>query len=282
MYAFSKVHPTVQFIYYICLLMIVLAFQNPFISAVAFLGGVALAVWEKRIRRALGMSCFMIAAVTLFNFLFAHYGVETLFSVKGINFTLNALLYGVHQGVTVAAVLLWLIAFSRSLDSEKFLYIFRFAPKFALMFSMVLGFIPRFLHKQKAIREATLALHGGQQTHRFKSAVQQFSALVTYALESSIITADSMRARAYHPKAQRAGRYTCYLRDKIVLICVLTSVLYVIWQKALGNLRFVFEPQIYIFRLSVPALLCFCVLAFLPSAIEGGEHIRWKQSVANR
>lgn len=281
---FSKLHPLVLLVFFALCIVLPLSFHHPVIAAAALFGALlySLSVNPKGFYKSFVTSMLAILFVSLFNMLFAHYGEDVLFSVKGINFTAEALFYGVHQGMLIASSFIWFTALGRCLDSEKVLWLFRYAPQCALIIAMVLGFIPRFLQKHRDIREAQLALNGGERERglkeKLRASLRCYSALITYSLESSMITADSMTARQYRPKAIRGSRFRFTTEDTVLLLLMVLLSVYVIAQKALGNLSFVFEPTIYIERLSVPAVLCFTVLACLPAMLNGKEALQWKRS----
>ena len=171
---FSKLHPIFHFLYFIGMFALVVSVYNPFFVAVSFLGVIAYEI-NCRGRQALSslkLTIAVVLVVSMFNMLFAHYGEDVLFVIGNTEFTLEALFYGVNQGFTLATMILWFGAFSRTTDSEKVIYVFRFAPKTALLFSMVLGFIPRFSRKLKEIEDAQLGLNGGQRRYsRIKTAI---------------------------------------------------------------------------------------------------------------
>ncbi len=281
---FSKLHPFVLLLFFAVTLIIPLSFRHPLISVVSLVFALlyALVSRQQSFWKTLLFSLAVTGFIGLFNMLFAHYGVDVLFTVGDTRFTLEALLYGLNQGTVAAAVLLWFTALGRCLDSEKLLYLFRFAPKCALLFSMVLGFIPRFLHKLSDIREAQLALSGGRQPQglreKFRAAANTFSALITYSLESSIITANSMTARGYQDGAVRAGRFRWQTEDVVILCVMLVFTVETVWQKISGNLTFIFEPKPTMERLSIAALVCFALLQALPSALILWENAQWKLS----
>lgn len=283
---FSKVHPLVQILYYVSNMVVVLTINDPLCSAICLFGGMLYLtrLKGKDVFKTIRFLVLLILAVSVFNMLFAHYGEDVLFKIKDVEFTLEALFYGFNQGLMLSAVLLWFEAFSRTVDSEKIIYTFRFAPKLALLFSMVLGFIPRFSKKLVDIREAQLGLAGGNSPktlkEKIKQAMNNFSALATYSLESSIVTADSMEARGYNPKAVRASRYRIKVSDIVALMLVIAIVSVIVVVKASHNLLFVFEPKIYYESFSVEAIISFCVLQLLPLAISLKEDILWKISSA--
>lgn len=281
---FSKLHPFVLLLFFAVTLIIPLSFHHPFISAVSLLFALLYSLlWQpQKFAKTLLFSMAVVGFIGLFNMLFAHYGADVLFTVGETEFTWEALLYGLNQGMVTASVLIWFTALGNCLDSEKLLYLFRFAPKTALIFSMVLGFIPRFLRKTGDIREAQLALSGGQAPQglrqKLKAAANTFSALMTYALESSIITANSMTARGYRDGAVKAGRYRYKTEDYLVLSVIIILSAEVFVQKCSGNLAFIFEPKPVMERLSVAALLSFALLQGIPIVMILWENVQWKLS----
>ncbi len=282
---FSKLHPITSISFFVLTFIFVLTLNNPFFSAVSLLCAV---IYEAKLRgnqvlKSLKFTFVILIFVSLFNMLFAHYGENVLFKIKETEFTLETLFYGFNQGMVLAAVIIWFSSFSVVLDSEKIIYIFRFAPKCALIFSMVLGFFARFNKKLTDIREAQAALRGGVNDktlkERYNTAINNFSALITYSLESSIITADSMNARGYNPRAVRYGRYRFNISDIVFLIFIILLSVFIFYNKFKGNLVFVFDPEIYSESFSVFAFVCFVILELFPVLLDLWEDFQWRLSV---
>lgn len=280
---FSKFHPIFHFLYFIGMFVLVVSVYNPFFVLPSLVGAL---LYEVKIRgkqalSSLKFSVVMILVIGLFNMLFAHYGLTVLFTIGDTEFTLEALFYGINQGFVVAAMVLWFSIFGRVVDSEKVIYAFRFAPKIALLFSMVLGFIPRFTKKLGDIETAALALDGGKKPkNKLKAALNNLSALVTYSLESSIITADSMTARGYNPKAVRYSRYKFKFADGVLIALSAVCLFYVIFAKASDRITFVIDPRIYSKTFDASAFLMFLLLSFLPLITDLTEEFLWKISYA--
>lgn len=280
---FSKLHPIFHFLYFIGMFALVVSVYNPFFVAVSFLG---VLMYEIKCRgrqtlSSLKLTIAVVLVVSIFNMLFAHYGEDVLFVIGNTEFTLEALFYGVNQGLTLATMILWFGAFSRTTDSEKVIYVFRFAPKTALLFSMVLGFIPRFSRKLKEIEDAQLGLNGGhRRDSRIKTAINNLSALVSYSLESSIITADSMTAREYNPKAVRYNRYKITPADLVLIAVSVLAIACVAFAKITDRITFIFEPTIYSKSFDYTAFAFFCFFSLLPVAVDLTEEILWKISYA--
>lgn len=280
---FSKLHPAMQFLFYVIMLVIVLTVNNPIFSAISLLCAIIYGakVRGKEILKSIGFSVAIVAVVSLFNMLFAHYGEDVLFTIKDTEFTLEALFYGFNQGVILSATILWFSALSRTLDSERVIYLFRFAPKLALIFSMVLGFIPRFTKKLDDIRDAKDGLRGGEKAdNRLKDGIENLSALISYSLESSVITADSMESRGYNPRAVRSGRYKFTKSDLFLILIIIAFSSYIFSQMIMKNVQFIFEPRIYVDSLDWLAVILFSVLGLIPTVADLVEDLLWKLSNA--
>lgn len=280
---FSKTHPTFQFVFFVCVFVLIVSVYNPVFAGTSLLCGVLydFILRRKETFKSLGFVLAIILVVSLFNMLFAHYGVDVLFTIKGVEFTFQSLFYGVYQGVMLGAFLVWFGLFSRIVDSEKVIYLFRFAPKLALLFSMVLGFIPRFTKKLNDIEDAQLGLNPKEyqtKKERFKQGVSNLSALVTYSFESSVITSNSMEARGYSPKAVRPSRYKMKAVDVVLIVATLGLSAYVIYSKVSEKTSFVFEPKTYFESFDVLAVILFTVLCLAPVIIDLVEGIKWKLS----
>lgn len=281
---FSKLHPLMQFLFFVVIMVITLTVQNPVFSVISLLSSALyLAMLRgKKALQSLKLVALILITVSLFNMLFAHYGEDVLFKIKDVEFTLEALFYGFNQGMVLSSVILWFSAFSRVIDSERVIYLFRFAPKTALLFSMVLGFIPRFTNKLDDIKDAQLALCGGERPKgvkaKMKNALDTLSVLISYSLESSIITADSMEARGYNPRAVRYSRYKYTVSD-IVLICLISAFgVYTFIQIIMKHNLFIFEPKIYVESLDIASVIAFAMLCLIPVVVDLIEEILWKLS----
>ena len=283
---FYKFHPIVQAVFFIACFVLVMSVNNPFFSAVSLVCSVlySLRLKGKEIFSTIKFCTFLIIFASLFNMLFAHYGEDVLFTVKDTQFTLEALFYGFNQGMVVSSVILWFIAFGEIMDSEKIIYILRLTPKCALIFSMVLGFMPRFIKKHYDIKAAKTALYGNSMPKGFrnklKSSAENFSALVSYSLESSIITSDSMLARGYNPKAVRYNRFKITAKDVFALLILTAFAVCVFVQMLRGEIIFVFDPEIYCESFSALAFSAFVLFQLFPLIVDLWEDLLWRLSIA--
>ena len=282
MYRLERLHPVCSVLFFAVTLIVPLTFNNPYFSAVSLVCAVLYSFVKsgKAAVKTLLFSVCVVAFVSVFNAVFAHYGETALFKIKSVSFNFEPLFYGFNQGMILASVLIWFTFFGRIFDSEKIIYIFRFSPKLALIFSMVLGFIPRFIKKNEDIKNARIGLNGGKKPEGLKEKIRftldNFSALTSYCLESSIITSNSMSARGYNPKAIKISRFKFSSFDVCFLIIYLLLSVFILTQYFLGNIKYVFEPIRYTYSLSVPALVAFLLIGLYPSVSEAGENLKWK------
>ena len=281
--AFSKLHPITKGAFFICAFVLVLSASNPFFSVISLCCALlfVLAGGGRAFFSSLKLSVIVILLVSIFNMLFAHYGEDVLFRIGYTDFTLQALFYGFNQGMVMAAVMLWFSALSYTQDSVDTMYLLRFMPKLAMLFSMVLGFLPRFTRKLSDIRDAQKGLHGGESVsikERFGEGIQNLSALVTYSLESSIVTADSMNARGYKDGVILPTRFKLSARDAFYLAFITLAFSYVLYVIITKQSLFIFEPRIYVKANSVTAEIIFAAVMLLPVILEAWEVLLWKRS----
>ena len=82
----------------------------------------------------------------LVNMFFHHEGVTTLWQLPTKNYiTLEAMLYGLFQGLYFASLLIWIFLLFFHCDSAKIMYLAsKIHPKLALFLSMIFKMIPYF------------------------------------------------------------------------------------------------------------------------------------------
>ena len=283
MTAFAKLHPVTKVAFFVAAFVLTLAAGNPVFSAISLCTAL-LCMTQSGGRAFFNSTVFsliIVAVAGLFNMLFAHYGNTVLFTVGDTDFLLEPLFYGLNQGVVMVGVMLWFRVLSYVQDSAETAYLFRFAPRTALLFSMVLGFLPRFNSKLRDIRDAQKGLCSSADksfSYKCKTALSNLSALVTYSLESSIITADSMTARGYNSRAVSPSRYKMTARDFALTAYFSLSFCYIVFAKISHRLVFVFEPDIYFKSNDIAATVLFGSLMLVPFAVEITEVILWKRA----
>ena len=283
---FSEYNPITLFVYFAAVLVIGMFSSHPVISALSLLGALSM-ILAGRIRIKPGVLLFflvMFLAPVILNPVFDHHGLTVLLVVNDNPITLESVLFGLQTGVLILAALLWFRSFSHIFTSDKLLYIFgTVSPKFALLLSMTLRYIPLFTDQTARVNEAQKAIGLYKEDNvldSVKGGARVFSVMVTWALENGIVTADSMEARGYG--VGRRSFYALYrFAKKDVLFLAVTLVLFggALAGMILHGIDFSFYPVLGALKTDFPAwltMISFGILSFLPSAMILGEELKWK------
>ena len=201
--AFSKCHPAVNFLFFAGVICLSVLIQHPwYLLAGAVTGTVYYLLLNGRKGwRTVAALVPLFVLVTVINPLFNTMGRTVLFTLLGRPYTMEALLYGAALGAVFVVMLLWFLCYCLVLTSDKFICLFgRLIPALSLLLTMVLRMIPNLIRKARQILGSRRSVGKGTAAtgrEKLRSAATVVSALTDWALEGSIVTADSMRARGY-------------------------------------------------------------------------------------
>lgn len=282
--AFSGCHPAVNFLFFVGAIGFGATIQHPAYCA-AGCAGAALYYLMLTGRRGLKLvsgAFGMFLLIALLNPLINKSGKHILFHYFGRPYTLEALCYGMALGAIMAVMLLWFGCYSQVLTSDKFTALFgRLIPALSLLLVMVLRLIPAFTRKAKQILTARRAIGrgapGGSLTDRARDGATVLSALTDWALEGSIITADSMRARGYGTGRRTNFRlYRMTVQDWTLLGLILGLEIAVL---AAGGTEASFTPRLKITPLGW-GFPIYCIFLLLPAALHIKEAIAWRISIS--
>ncbi|MCQ2463461.1 MAG: energy-coupling factor transporter transmembrane protein EcfT [Clostridia bacterium] len=279
-------NPAVAFFYLIICALLPVFSVNPVILCVSLFLSVSfyLLTVKNGSRHFHLFSAAVFAAVTVVNPIFSHNGRPVLFVMNDNPVTLEALLYGAAMGAALVSAIYWFAAFSKIMTSDKIMYIFaRVSPKAALLISMTLRFIPMFkktAQQTSDAQKATGLYNDTDSAANLKSRLQVYSSVVTRALETGIVTADSMEARGYS-SGKRTGFaiYRFDMRDGIFSAVALLLFIFFVLGSAFSNSEFIYYPDISQIPHDAFSLVCYIsyfIMAALPSALELGDIFKWK------
>lgn len=283
--AFSQCHPLTNFVFFLGAIGFTVVFQHPmYLAASCVCGGVYLIVLSgRRGWAAVGGLIPVFCVLSALNPLFNTYGGHILFTVFGRPYTLEALYYGMAIAGIFVAMMLWFGCYSAVLTSDKFVCLFgSLIPALSLLLVMVLRMIPNLLRKARQISGARKSIGKGvgeADTLRQKLAagMSSLSALTDWALEGSIITADSMRSRGYGTgKRTNFQIYSMTSRDYVLLGLILGLEIAVI---ALGGTDASFTPRLKIGRAGW-GLAVYGIFLLLPTLLHIKEVISWRISIS--
>ena len=283
--AFSNCHPAVNFLFFVAAIGCGMVIQHPaYILAGVVCGGVYFCLLSGRRGFArIGMLLPLPILTAVLNPLINHRGKAVLFLVMGKPYTLEALCYGLALGGIFLVMMLWFGCYSAVLTSDKFTSLFgSLIPSLSLLLVMVLRLIPAFTRKTKQVLDARRAIGmGAEQTgslrQKLRSGMTVLSALTSWALEGSIITADSMRSRGYCCGKRTSFRlYRMTGRDWVLLILIGGLFCLVILA---GGTDASYTPVMKAAPLGwgFPA---YCALLLIPTIFEGKEAAAWHISIS--
>ena len=261
--AFSRCHPAVNFLFFVAALGCGMVIQHPaYILAGVVSGGLYFCLlYGRRGFSRIGMLLPLPILTAVLNPLINHRGKAVLFLV----------------------MMLWFGCYSAVLTSDKFTSLFgSVIPSLSLLLVMVLRLIPAFTRKTKQVLDARRAIGmGAEQTgsipEKLRSGMTVLSALTSWALEGSIITADSMRSRGYGCGKRTSFRlYRMTGRDWVLL--TLIGALSCIVLLA-GGTDASYTPVMKVAPLGwgFPA---YCALLLIPTIFEGKEAAAWRISIS--
>ncbi len=263
----KDLHPAVSFVYFAAVLCFSCFIMHPVCLALSALSALAYLVRLKG-RKAFRSAVYVLPASLLLgivNPLFNHEGVTVLCYLPGGNpLTLESAVYGILSALMLSAVILWFSCFGEVMTSDRLGCLFgKLAPALSLVFSMTLRFVPRFKEKLSELDTAQKAM-GKEASSRglFQKAsygITLLSALVTWALEGSVETADSMRARGSDlPGKTSYSTFRMGRSDLLTLALVLLLSAGVIAGSVCGALSFNCFPKI---KAGSTGTLSFCIFA---------------------
>ncbi len=279
--AFSQYHPLTNFLFFVGAIGFCVVFQHPAYLAVG-IGGAAvyylLLHGRVGLHRLMGMLPVFLVVSGL-NPLFNHYGSRALFTVFGKPYTLEALYYGMALGAMFVGMLLWFGCYSAVLTSDKFVCLFgSLIPSLSLLLVMILRMIPNLTRRAGEIAAARKCIgkglgEGATNREKISGGLKQLSALTDWALEGSILTADSMRSRGYG-SAKRTSFQIYHLcwRDWVLMALMGVLAALVI---GLGGTQASYTPKLWIPQPGW-GLVCYGVYVLIPAAVHLQEELKWR------
>lgn len=287
MKAFEGYHPVILFVYFIAMIFITMFTTHPILLGISFVTSLAfcgMLLGIKKLLSSLAYSIPMLLIIAVTNPLFSHNGETILFFLNDNPVTLEAILYGLDIAVMIMSVFYWFKCYHAVMTSDKFIYLFgRIIPKLSLLLSMVLNFVPKFKRHFKEIDQSQKALGiytSKSYVDKVRSKIRVLSILVTWSLENSVETADSMRARGYGLKGRTSySIFRWTVRDTVMAALVFGLTAVVCFLTSQGYSDYWFYPAFKAFDWSVLAIVLYIALfavMFLSTLTEIKENIAWR------
>ncbi|WP_186576933.1 energy-coupling factor transporter transmembrane component T [Aquibacillus kalidii] len=285
---FRSFHPIILLLYYILAIAGLMLYQQPL-----FLTGGFLAILlanlildgGKELRKWRFMIMIMGVLTMILTPIFNHKGNHILFYLFENPVMHEAIWQGLIISLTLVSILCLFISFNIVITPDKFIFLFsKFFPQWALLIMLTMRFVPLLRKRLNEISDVQcvkgLSVKSGSIKSRAKNGMFLLQILLTWSLEESIQTADSMTARGYG-LGNRSKYQPFYMKRKdwITLVFLLMSGSLVLLGWWLGDgvmaLLPILEP-FWLYGREWFYLFVFILLIGLPIWLEGKELIKWK------
>ena len=283
--AFSGFHPAVNLAFFAAALGMTMFLQQPvflLISMVSSCAYLAYLQGRKGIRQQVGYLLPILVMMAVMNPLFNHEGVTVLLYLPNDNpITLEAVCFGLASAAMMGASIVWFNCCNTVFTSDKIIYLFgRVIPALSLLISMTLRFVPRFKNYLQSVLRTQRAMHTPKNTReKLQQALAAFSSTVSWAMEQSIVSADSMKSRGYGIQGRTA--FSIYLFEKrdataialLALLCAGAAV-----PCAAGYTAWAYYPSLtgtLLGPVQLFAYLCYGGMCNLPLIIDLTEDRKW-------
>lgn len=290
---FSSYHPLVNFIFFACVIVASAFYVHPVFLGIclvtAFVYEWILHGLKKTIKSFMLISVPMLLLVLVINPMFSHYGVTVLFYLENGNpITLESIVYGLALGVMLCQMLIWFRCFHQVMTSDKFVYLFgKLLPALSLILSMCLRFVPKLSKHAVKISQGQKCIgrdvSNGNFFKKIKNGITMLSILITWSLETALITADSMKSRGYGTGFRSAySLYKFEKRDGLLLVIMGGLLAVFLFGSARGYTYANYNPKIVIEGIPLTVGSFFSYLAYgifclLPVLVDGLDALRWKK-----
>ena len=283
--AFSGFHPAVNLAFFVAALGMTMFIQQPVYLLISFVSGCAYLLYlqgKKGMLLQVGYLVPILIMMAIMNPMFNHEGVTVLWYLPNDNpITLEAICFGLASAVMMGASIVWFNCCNTVFTSDKIIYLFgRVIPALSLLISMTLRFVPRFKNFLQDVLRTQKAMHKPENTkEKLQQALAAFSATVSWAMEQSIVSADSMKSRGYGMGGRTA--FSIYLFEKrdgmilglLVLLCLGAAIPHLT-----GLMGWAYYPSMtgeLLGPVQIPAYLCYGAMCNLPLMIDVVEDRKW-------
>ena len=263
--AFSRFHAAVNFGFFALALLSSIIFTDSahIVLSAAAASAYFLILYRQRGLRTLLKLLPLFLLITVVNPLFNTTGEQVLFTLFSRPYTMEALLYGARTAGMFAAITLWFMCYSRVMTGDRFTMLFgNMIPSLSLLLVMVFRLVPDYIRKARQIADARRCIGFGadNRKEKLRDGFTVLSALTSWALENSLVTADSMRARGYGcTKRTHFSLLRFSLRDALLFTVMLALT---------------------VLSLLPGGVIAYMILMFIPSIIDLSEEIQWHFSIS--
>ncbi len=281
--AFSRYHPLINFTYFIGAIGCGVVIMHPAYIIAGIFGAALYYILLKK-SKAIKSMLLMLPLATLLalvNPIFNTDGEHILFYVFNRPYTAEALIYGAVVAGIFMVMMIWFGCYNVVMTGDKFTALFgNLIPSVSLLLVMVFRMIPAFIRKTKAVTDTRRSIGKGAGSssalkEKLSSGMTVLSSMISWALDGSIVTADSMRARGYGTAKRRSFMiYRMTLRDWVLLVIQTHLFTAVLISSISGHAHAAITPSLSVAPVSW-GFYAYCIYLLIPSVLHFKEAIQW-------
>ncbi len=284
---FEKLYPGLGLAYYVLVLSLIILVKHPIELLILYIAVTASLIYRdylmgeylfhKKILTYLLPFIFMIFTATI-NSMFRHYGFINLFRLSNGNyFTLDSIIDGAQGGFRLGLCVLWIKHLNEHISTNNLLFLFKgLFPGFALLLTLVLRFFPHYLNQARELIIVNKLSNEDKKLGikaNFTNTANVLAKLSSWALESSINTAQYMQARGLGISDNKTSYklYKWRTNDSILLLIISVAMAGYFLMRAKGYLDFIYYPFTYVPEwqgLNFVMLILLSLVAFLPLIVD--------------
>lgn len=265
---FGRLHPFTILLYYVAAVVLMAGTSHPCLNFMIWIISLVYYFSLTSMRKGMRMLWYSFGAAALclvINPLLNHRGVTLAFMLGEWRITWEAVFYGMHMAMFLLASLLLFSCFSHQMTAEKIMTLLgKRMPAFALLFSMVLRFVPKAGNDFSKMS----AIHGNHPS--------MWSALLGVTLEDAVERSLSMKSR-YYGKGTRSSYYYRKMTGYEIFLCFLWVMVPagVLVCQCMQKYHIRFFPSIHMDQLSLWMWILLFVFYSLPLIWQGKEKVLW-------
>lgn len=282
--AFRWHHPAVPAMLFALVLVCSMAAFHPALCGISLAGALIFGLVCRgpvAVGKSLLWAVPLVVLVAFLNPFFSAFGTTQIGSMLGYPLYQESLAYGLCMGTLMCSVLVWMQNAAAVLTMEDIMALVgRVTPVVGLMMSMIARLVPHYIsraHHLSSVRAANSCVPSTVSSNAARGA-RQFGALLSWSMEDSLISADSMAARGWRADIRRTSyeRMPFSRRDAYALVGVCIVGLLAGWGAWQTMQGFSFYPEIT--PIPIRAGMCaYALLMALPCFFEGMEALQWRR-----
>ena len=286
---FDSYHPVINLIYFVAAIVCTIWFHHPVFLGISYICAFVYSV-KLNGKRALIFNLCLIPLIFVYAAWYSyynHFGITNLRqNFIGNHITLEAVVYGVVRGVTVAAVVMFFSCVFAVVSSDKVVYLFgRISPRLSLFLSIILRSVPRIRERAGKIEISREGIGKGvcqgNIFQRFFHGLSLVSIVITWTLEDFVESTVSMKSRGYSLRGRTAfSIYRFDNRDRSFVVMIFLCLTFVAAAIMLDQTEICYDPEIIMNPVTAMSFVfygAYAVLLLLPVGLQIVGEMRYRK-----